>query len=167
MELQWYESIQIVEHTLYIHYTDSGWRIPQVRILHILREKVPPGIYFEWWNMFIHGHPSSSGHWGHRLHTNPDYQPRLRWHWDHWSYGRPNSLGLRLRWHSPLGFSGHHWGQWPCVNPWTKSEKPQDKKKNVMCSCYCCIWIRWKSVLWLDTFQICYSMIVKILFENF
>ena len=23
--------------------------------------------------MIIHGHPSSSGHWGHRLHTNPGY----------------------------------------------------------------------------------------------
>ena len=39
-------------------------RIPQVRIPHILRGEVPPGIYLGRWNRFIHGHPSSSGHIG-------------------------------------------------------------------------------------------------------
>ena len=62
----------------------------------------------------------------------------------------------QIHWDSDLDDT-HHWDS--RVNPWTKSEEPQDKKRNIMCSCYYCIWIRWKSVLRLDTSQICYSMI--------
>ena len=124
-------------------------RILQIRILHIIRGRIPPGICSGWWNMFVHGHPGSSGHWGHRLHTSPEY----------------SNL-----WHSPLGFSGHHWGQWPCVNPWTIQKNHRIRRK--MLCYYCYMWIGWKAMIWLDTFQICYSMIVKItlwkllIFEN-